>query len=58
MKNQNAAILFVVLAAYSLNAQTQKQAMVYTTAFNTALRLNKTGTADFKPMGQPLETQI
>jgi glucosylceramidase len=35
-----------------------KEAKVFTTAENTDLRLSATGTTEFKPMGQPLETQI
>ena len=31
---------------------------VYTTADKTDYRLSRTGTVEFKPMGQPLETQI
>src|SRR6185436_7887671 len=31
---------------------------VYTTADQTEYRLSRTGTVKFKPMGQPLETQI
>lgn len=31
---------------------------VYTTASNTNLRLSHTDTLEFKPMGQPLETQV
>lgn len=50
-------LLFALLTG-TLTAQGTKQATVYTTAYNTALRLNKTGSVDFKPMGQPLETQI
>ncbi|MCC6413270.1 MAG: glycoside hydrolase family 30 protein [Saprospiraceae bacterium] len=58
MKNQLFAILLSVSLTSTLFAQGTKQAAVYTTAYNTALRLNKTGSVDFKPMGQPLETQI
>ena len=36
----------------------QKQAVVYTTASNTDLRLAHTGTVTFEPVGQPLETEI
>ena len=35
-----------------------KQVTVYTTAEKTDHRLSQTGTVEFKPMGQPLETQI
>jgi len=35
-----------------------RQVAVYTTADNTDHRLSATGTLSFKPMGQPLETQI
>ena len=34
-----------------------KSVVVYTTAFNTELRLNPTDTLQFRHMGQPLETQ-
>ena len=36
----------------------EKELKVYTTAENTAQRLSATGTVKFKPMAQPLETQI
>lgn len=35
-----------------------KEISVYTTAEKTDYRLSKTNTLEFKPMGQPLETQI
>ena len=35
-----------------------REIAVYSTANNTDQRLSATGTATFKPMGQPLETQI
>lgn len=35
-----------------------RKVTVYTTAADTDLRLSTTATLDFKPMGQPLETQI
>lgn len=35
-----------------------KKVTVYTTAENTDLRISANGTLDFKPMPQPLETQI
>jgi len=35
-----------------------KKVSVYTTAENTDLRISANGTLDFKPMPQPLETQI
>src|SRR6267142_3293416 len=35
-----------------------KEVAVYTTADNTDYRLSATSTVAFKPMGQPLETQI
>ena len=35
-----------------------KKVSVYTTAENTDLRITPNGTLDFKPMPQPLETQI
>ena len=35
-----------------------KKVSVYTTAENTDLRISASGTLDFKPMPQPLETQI
>jgi len=35
-----------------------KKAAVYTTAGNTEYRISATGTIDFKPMAQPLESQI
>ncbi len=35
-----------------------KEVAVYTTADNTDYRLSATNTVAFKPMGQPLETQI
>jgi glucosylceramidase len=35
-----------------------REIAVYTTADNTAFRLSATGKVPFKPMGQPLETQI
>ncbi|RTL60802.1 MAG: glycosyl hydrolase [Sphingobacteriales bacterium] len=39
-------------------AQAPKKASIYTTAVNTNLRLSATGETEFKPMAQPLETQI
>ncbi|HEU4765765.1 MAG TPA: glycoside hydrolase family 30 protein [Pyrinomonadaceae bacterium] len=38
--------------------QQRRQVAVYTTAENTAHRLSPTGTVTFKPLAQPLETQI
>lgn len=35
-----------------------KQVSVFTTADNTSHRLSATGSVEFKPMGQPLETQV
>src|SRR5690348_651035 len=35
-----------------------KAVTVYTTAANSNYRISQTDTLDFKPMGQPLETQI
>ncbi|HEU5130549.1 MAG TPA: hypothetical protein VFT26_00555, partial [Pyrinomonadaceae bacterium] len=35
-----------------------REVTVYTTADQTEYRLSRTGTAKFKPMAQPLETQI
>ncbi|MCC6412671.1 MAG: glycoside hydrolase family 30 protein, partial [Saprospiraceae bacterium] len=58
MKKHFVALLLFAILTGTLAAQGTKQATVYTTAFNTALRLNNTGAVDFKPMGQPLETQI
>src|SRR6476659_5296039 len=41
------------------NASSQgRQITVYTTAVNTNHRLSQTGTVTFKPLAQPLETQI
>ena len=37
---------------------TQKTVNVYTTANNTDLRISRTDTLNFKPVGQPKETQI
>lgn len=37
---------------------TDKKVTVYTTAENTEYRISATGTLDFKPLPQPLETQI
>lgn len=37
---------------------TGKNVTVYTTADNSVLRLSKTATLQFKPMAQPLETQV
>ncbi|HYM94262.1 MAG TPA: glycoside hydrolase family 30 protein [Chitinophagaceae bacterium] len=59
--------LVVLFLGFSMlsQAQTQrpfktdgKKVMVYTTAYNTDYRLSITDTAGFKPMGQPLETQV
>ncbi|HZN01919.1 MAG TPA: hypothetical protein VFB70_21100, partial [Pyrinomonadaceae bacterium] len=36
----------------------EKQVTVYTTADNTNLRISQTETVNFKPVGQPKETQI
>lgn len=35
-----------------------RKVTVYTTAAESELRLTETGTIEFKPMGQPLETQV
>ena len=37
---------------------TEKQVKIYTTAANTNLRISRTDTLTFKPVGQPKETQI
>lgn len=34
------------------------RAFIYTTAFNTKLRLTRSGISEFRPKGQPLETEI
>lgn len=56
-----------LLASLAVSAQQQniaplpvesKTAAIYTTAENTDLRLSATGTAEFKPAGQPLESEI
>ncbi|HEV8369008.1 MAG TPA: glycoside hydrolase family 30 protein [Pyrinomonadaceae bacterium] len=39
-------------------SSTEKQVTVYTTADNTKLRISQTETVNFKPVGQPKETQI
>ena len=54
----------LVLAKHQLSTAAKARASaaapvwVYTTAVNTDYRLTPTGTLEFKPMGQPLETQI
>ena len=54
----------LVLAKHQLSTAAKARASaaapvrVYTTAANTDYRLTPTGTLEFKPMGQPLETQI
>jgi glucosylceramidase len=54
----------LILAKYQLSAQAQdqriegRQIAVYTTADKTDYRLSATNTLTFKPLGQPLETQI
>ncbi len=58
MKKYSLFTLFVAVFTLAATAQTGKQAVVYETAFDTDLRLSNTGTVAFKPMGQPLETQI
>ncbi|HEY2962246.1 MAG TPA: glycoside hydrolase family 30 protein [Pyrinomonadaceae bacterium] len=45
-------------SAASLRASEASQVKVYTTADKTDYRLTGTNTLQFKPMGQPLETQI
>src|SRR6185369_211729 len=42
----------------TLSLPVAKEVTVYTTAANTDHRISKTGTATFKPFGQPKETQI
>jgi glucosylceramidase len=37
---------------------TGKESTIYTTASDTDLRLTKTGTGEFRPTGQPVETEI
>jgi glucosylceramidase len=54
-------LLLAVLALYSetpLFAQAGKNSVIYTTAANSELRLSKSGTLTFKPLKQPLETQV
>jgi len=58
MKNQTFLVLTMVFSTCGMPLFAQNQAAVYTTAYNTELRLKNTGFVDFKPMGQPLETQI
>lgn len=51
-------IAAALLLSITSMAQAPKKVAIYTTAENTNLRLSATGESDFKPMGQPLETQI
>lgn len=54
-------LLLAVLTLSSeipLFAQTAKNSTIYTTAANTSLRLSKSGSLTFKPLKQPLETQV
>ena len=40
------------------DARAAREVVIHTTAQGTDYRLTRTGTAAFKPMGQPLETQV
>ncbi|MES2457145.1 MAG: glycoside hydrolase family 30 protein [Bacteroidota bacterium] len=46
------------LSQSSIFAQSGKTSTIYTTAANSELRLSKSGTLTFKPLKQPLETQV
>ncbi|AWG26295.1 glycoside hydrolase family 30 protein [Flavobacterium kingsejongi] len=62
---KNRCLIFAMLVSALVSAQKQpsasvegKKITVYTTAENTDYRISPTATANFKKMGQPLETQI
>ncbi len=58
---KNLVLLLPFIASISLaqvNSAKTKTVTIYTTAENTQLRLSKTGTAQFKPLAQPVESEI
>jgi glucosylceramidase len=56
--SSSAVVLARSQMSLSAFANAARTVAVYTTADKTDLRLSATGTLNFKPMGQPLETQI